>query len=935
MKRKTIIKQGQRVVLTACGLLMGAGMLQSCKDDMLTGQPEWLGNSIYERLQEEGTYTTMLRLIDDLGQKEVLSHTGSKTLFAADDQAFEEWYRTNSWGVRSYGQLSQAQKKLLLNNSMINNAYLIELMSNAKSEGDAGAPELGRTMRRATALSLYDSVTIMHPSAMPNTASWADFKARGKSIPIFKDASEAPMIHFLPAYMQYNNITDEDLAVLSNHVSNSTADAWVNGKKVVERDITCKNGYIQKVSGVIESSPNMAEIIHQHPNMSKWAELIDLFSAPYYYPRGTTEYNRIYGKEDSVYVLRYFSRRSYDPTVNGNNAIGENKKYPNGDNVKESLLAFDPGWNQFYGSDAGTDMNKDAGVMIVPTNAALEEWWNNGGKELQDEYGVIDSLPNNTLATLINVHMKETFTSTVPSKFENVLNDAKETLGITVDDIDSSFMACNGVVYMVNKVFSPAEFQSVLFPATAHKNTMSIIYWTLTGAENDANFSAFNFKPYLISMDSKYALLMPSNEALSNFIDPYTYGNIINVDSVTQVDGSEVLSFYYDETKNMNDRVQYDRYRNNTITPEGDIIIGEPATETITAANKSKYRNKLLEPLVDYMIIVIPDPNKTMTLKDYIHQGYEYFKTKGGGLLRVTEEADGRLAFQGGWQIEHNKKIIATDTYNKINGISYQIEDQVPMPSEKSFYMTLKEHEEYRGFLELLENDYCDLLAKTMGKSGYTAGLDAVANKNLSLFDNYNYTAYVPSTASIRKLQQDGILPTARELEMGDDDEIDDVVLDSICQAEGWYKNGATEEERVATRDKVKTSVKSIVTDFIRYHIQDQSVAVAMAMNPNAYPVYESMKRDKTTGRFVPLRVSTSPTQMTVTDQMGHERKINMTPGLYNNLCREYWFDPEKSGFVKGRLFMNSDVVVHLIDEPLYYENLRPWRQVVSEALGK
>ena len=176
------------MVLTACGLLMGAGMLQSCKDDMLTGQPEWLGNSIYERLQEEGTYTTMLRLIDDLGQKEVLSHTGSKTLFAADDQAFEEWYRTNSWGVRSYGQLSQAQKKLLLNNSMINNAYLIELMSNAKSEGDAGAPELGRTMRRATALSLYDSVTIMHPSAMPNTASWADFKARGKSIPIFKDA---------------------------------------------------------------------------------------------------------------------------------------------------------------------------------------------------------------------------------------------------------------------------------------------------------------------------------------------------------------------------------------------------------------------------------------------------------------------------------------------------------------------------------------------------------------------------------------------------------------------------------------------------------------------------------------------------------------------------------------------------------------------------
>ena len=42
--------------------------MQSCKDDdlILTGQPEWLGNSIYERLQDEGNYKYTLRLIDDL-----------------------------------------------------------------------------------------------------------------------------------------------------------------------------------------------------------------------------------------------------------------------------------------------------------------------------------------------------------------------------------------------------------------------------------------------------------------------------------------------------------------------------------------------------------------------------------------------------------------------------------------------------------------------------------------------------------------------------------------------------------------------------------------------------------------------------------------------------------------------------------------------------
>ena len=128
MKRKTIATRKRRWAARAvCGLLLGATVasLSSCKDDVLTGQPEWLGNSIYERLQEDGGYTTVLRLIDDLDQREVLAHTGSKTLFVASDSAYRHWYGHNDWGVNSYEQLSKAQKKLLLNNSMINNAYLI------------------------------------------------------------------------------------------------------------------------------------------------------------------------------------------------------------------------------------------------------------------------------------------------------------------------------------------------------------------------------------------------------------------------------------------------------------------------------------------------------------------------------------------------------------------------------------------------------------------------------------------------------------------------------------------------------------------------------------------------------------------------------------------------------------------------------------------
>ena len=80
------------------------GSTYSCKDDYMwdDGNPSWLGSSIYEYLESEGNYTNFVKLINDLGYKEVLARTGSKTLFVADDDAFKAFYKDNPWGVGSY-----------------------------------------------------------------------------------------------------------------------------------------------------------------------------------------------------------------------------------------------------------------------------------------------------------------------------------------------------------------------------------------------------------------------------------------------------------------------------------------------------------------------------------------------------------------------------------------------------------------------------------------------------------------------------------------------------------------------------------------------------------------------------------------------------------------------------------------------------------------
>jgi hypothetical protein len=108
-------------------LLVGLLWMVSCKDDYLydDNEPEWLGSSIYDYLKSSENYTYYTRLIEEVEDyKEVLSKTGSKTLFVADDKAFEEFFKNNMWNVSSYDNLNLTQKKLILKFSMIDNAYL-------------------------------------------------------------------------------------------------------------------------------------------------------------------------------------------------------------------------------------------------------------------------------------------------------------------------------------------------------------------------------------------------------------------------------------------------------------------------------------------------------------------------------------------------------------------------------------------------------------------------------------------------------------------------------------------------------------------------------------------------------------------------------------------------------------------------------------------
>jgi hypothetical protein len=367
---------------------------------------------------------------------------------------------------------------------------------------------------------------------------------------------------------------------------------------------------------------------------------------------------------------------------------------------------------------------------------------------------------------------------------------------------------------------------------------------------------------------------------------------------------------------------------------------------------------------IDCEGIIVVDAATGVYEDDYsvtdLRDGHEYYKAKSGALVRVTRD-NGQWCFEGGWQMEKNHKRLYVNNgeiFTKVNGKSYQLNEQMPLPAQNSVYLTMKNNEEFSEFYDLFTDEAANLMSSTM--HGSEAAMSKTqGNKNITLMDNYNYNIYIPTNESLRQFIDDGYLPTWEDYRMlgvkaesGDDEE-------TIQYSEQYAQ--LCEELAIPDTLRFKSSfvnaakdlVKNIIVNFLRYHIQDRSVAVDMA--PDLFdeeeqadgsmkrvPLYindfESMTRNPKNGRFFPIKVDFSNKQMTVTDASGEVHHVVKDNDLYNIICREYWIKGAGSP-ATATIYSTSDAVVHQIDSPLQSplvnKTMNPWRQQIKELIGR
>ena len=962
-----------------CVSLVLTGLMTSCVDKYeevdAESKPSWLGGSIYSELKNPnqerltGTFSTYLRLIDDLGYAETLNRTGSKTVFPANDEAFERFFKSNQWGVSSYEELSDAQKKLLLYTSMLDNALLLSLLPNVSNGSDE--PDKGEAVKHVTNVSLIDTIQNMAYADMPKgTNYWDRFAKTG--IKIVNDASKSAMIHLTREYMLGHDITtqgdESDFAIITG-TPFTEGTAYIFNDRVINGDVTCQNGYVHQVEDVLVPPGNMAQVLRRHKKMTYFSRILDHYAAPFYNEKTTRLYNdwaKMNNREmvDSIFELRYLCTRTHnsDPEKTDPEAL---INVPNGPSESSyNILSYDPGWNEYY-PEGSADIS-DIGAFFVPDDDAVKRYFlpGGGGSHLIDIYGDLPNTEENLMVNLDSLHskkrdvlasfcknlMKPRFTTTVPSKFPNVTNDVSENMGLTLGLLDKKddgkydiTIANNGVVYLINEMIVPDEFRSVMAPATEYPD-MRIMGWAVKDGYKTGDYLGLDFQYYLKAMSANYAFFIPEDKAFDYYyLDPASLGHLDNQGKLRP----DVLHIYYDSLATKQPYVKCARYYYD---PETGAIDNSVPREVGIKTVQSQ-----MQDILNYHTLVLESGAE-------IGENH-YYKTKHGGAIYVSGSNTVGTQVMAGMQ-ESQKFFYATANsgagqyydlsgfgvptikwmQSQKNGHSYRL-DRIIQPTLESVYAVLKGttiggQAVFSEFLNACTGFQATELMKWAGIDDSISAVSMSSEQDAyTIFTNNSKlvtrkvkytdgkgeqkerTEIIPNTCIDYNVKMFNtynytlFAPDNTAMQKAYNEGLpswnDVIALYNKYPQEEEHEISAAEKADMAIAKKMIRQIR----DFIRYHFVTNSV---YADNTVEGGRYLTLSADNV-GVAKEVRISGGNGNLTVSDmKAGHSVTISAsdTNRLVNKMARDYWFDNTKTSATA--IVTSSFCAVHQISEPLY-----------------
>ena len=242
--------------------------------------PEWLAGKLYTQLSSLESLSTFRRCIEITGYDTIIDRTGSFTLFAPNNEAFDEWFSGHPEYNASIENVPVNKLKDLVRFHIIQDAWTLNQIQQLDVDGWIDENDPNNNKPRA-----YKRQTLLRE---PDTKYWIYNNKGNIKIVDSVYSNDYRMVYsrsrkyvpiFYSSYFTLNNLNASDFQFYFDRPYEQGEIYYANAR-VLGNEVFAENGFIYEVDKVVEQTLNIQEILNDENNKSRYnylRELIRLF----------------------------------------------------------------------------------------------------------------------------------------------------------------------------------------------------------------------------------------------------------------------------------------------------------------------------------------------------------------------------------------------------------------------------------------------------------------------------------------------------------------------------------------------------------------------------------------------------------------------------------------------------------------------------------
>lgn len=399
--------------------------------DKYYDRPDYLKGNAYEFMVGRGNFKYFLQAAELVGYTNILNGRGLCTVMAPTDEAFEQWLQKHNYS--SLSDVPLADLTTLVTSLMVQNAYEEDYMLGFHQNSEAGTKGNGLAYK-------FKTFCTPPPRMMvePYSGQQINMGSRQRYLSVvstrmfkaLKCTDYASNYKFF--YPNVNWQGDEEKL-------------YVGEAAVIEAAVPTDNGYVYILDKVAEPLRTIYQAAAQ-PAKNDFSDFLKL-------------YNR-------------FAEVSIASTTDGDTLYHYNHyrmASKSGVQIGDQLPNLASEW-AYHGELNGARPYYELYMYytyncFAPTNGAFQDFF----QRYFTGFNSIDDIPQLTLYYLLKAHVREQQTILMPENFETngVKGEFGESWELTRSNIVNHEFCTNGLLYGIDKVFTPTMFEIITKPLFA------------------------------------------------------------------------------------------------------------------------------------------------------------------------------------------------------------------------------------------------------------------------------------------------------------------------------------------------------------------------------------------------------------------------------------------------------------------------------------